>query len=275
MIMMNETRPLQMVESKHQLLQKSLGLRSTGGPHEQVRSAPWRHQGTRNCEITHSSMSEGLSSWKTLEPLKPRWPHDFRRYHLGHGIRVTDNDTIVVSARDKIQKTQTGLVRSSSGTATYSQTQRQKAEIEVQELTHIMAEAAVGFIWTPKKLAHVFKERTGRAGVWAHYDLGVRAFLLCFPKTFELYGKDHEYVRLRRARNNSVLDHPEEAMTRLARARSHGFLQQHASVPGSIASTDTVLPELKTNRLKVSFLSHDGPASATDTGGRFVAFEDF
>jgi len=259
-------------DTRHQLLQRSLGERSNGGPREQVRSLPWRLQGTRACEITHSSLQEPLTSWKNLEPLQPRWPHAFRRYHLNHGIRVVDNDTVVVSARDKIQKTQTGLVRSSSGTATYSQTQRQKSEIEVQELADIMAGSAQ-LAWTPKKLEHIFKERTGRSGVWVHYDLGIRAFLLCFPKTFELYGRDHEYVRLRRARNSVVLDHPEEAMTRLARARSHGFLQQNPTVPGTIASPPVALPSLKSNRLKVGFFTHEEPAG--DYPSQLGAYRDY
>mmetsp|Transcript_87082 Transcript_87082/g.219250 ORF Transcript_87082/g.219250 Transcript_87082/m.219250 type:complete len:282 (+) Transcript_87082:73-918(+) len=261
----------QMGDTRHQLLQKSLAMRSAGGPHEQVRSVPWRLQGTRSCEITHSSLHEPLTSWKNLEPMQPRWPHAFRRYHLNHGIRVVDNDTIVVSARDKIQKTQTGLVRSSSGTVTYSQTQRQKAEIEVQELAEIMAGSGQ-LAWTPKKLEHIFKERTGRSGVWVHYDLGIRAFLICFPKTFELYGREHEYVRLRRARNSVVLDHPEEAMARLARARSQGSLQQNPTVPGTIASPSVALPSLKSNRLKVGFLPHDEPG--TDYG-QFGAYRTF
>lgn len=259
---------LQGGETRHQALQRSLAERDSGGPNEQIRSKPYRLQGTRSCEISHSSLLEPLTPWKSLESSKPKWPHAFRRFHLTEGIRVVDNDTIVVSARDQVQKTaKNGLIRSSSGSATYSQAQRQKAEIEVQELAHILADGPPGgaFAWSPQKLEAIFKERTGRVGVWSHYDLGIRAFILCFPKTFEMYGQNHEYVRLRRARNTIVLDHSEDAMLRLARARTHGFIQQHATVPGAVAGVHLELPSLRTNRLKVAFLPYDEPASHTPT----------
>lgn len=263
--------PEAMTETRHQMLQRSLAERDRGGPHEQIRSAPHRLQGTRGTDIVHSSLHEPLSTWKSLEPHKPHWPSTWRRYHLNHGIRVVDNDTVVVSARDKVQRTQQGLLRSSSGSATYSQTQRQKAEIEVAELAEIMAGSDVP--WTPKKLEHIFKERHGRIGVWGHYDLGMRAFLSCFPKTFEIYGKDGEFVRLRRARNSTVLDHGEDAMRRLARARSHGFLQREPSprIPNKqhpdvghnktkVTEPLLALPSLKSNRLKVAFTPHEDPS---------------
>lgn len=213
-----------------------------------------------------------------MEPSRPHWPNTFQRYHLTRGIRVVDNDTIVVSARDMVQRTQHGLIRTSSGYATYSQTHRQKAEIEVGELAQILASSDTT-MWTPKKLETVFKERYGRPGIWAHYDLGIRAFLSCWSKTFELYGKDGEFVKLRRARNAVVLDHPEEVMTRLARARSDGILRREPSpdvsqrqsrspelVPGGktkVTYQPLSLPSLKTNRLKMSFQPYDAPF-ATD-----------
>jgi len=262
-------------ETHHMALQRALGQRDRGGPHEQTMSKPQRLAMTRSGEITHSSLHEPLTAWKSLESHNPRWPSTWRRYHLNHGIRVVDHDTVVVSARDKVQMTPNGLFRSSTGSVTYSHTQKNKAELEVQELAHILLNGPPGSsqLWTPEKLERLFKERTGRCGVWGHYDIGLRAFLLCFPKTFELYGTNHEFVRLKRARSTRILDNVEEAMTRLARARVHGYVQQHATVPGQVTTTTNPhvelhadgrmtqmsldsklqLPTLKSNRFKVAF----------------------
>lgn len=277
-------------ETRHQMLQRALAERKSGGPHEQTRSKAFRLQATRSCEVSHSSLEEPLTHWKSLESLKPQWPHSIRRYHKDHGIRVVDNDTVVISARDQVQKTPNGLIRSSSGSVTYSHTQRQKAEIEVQELAHILSDGPPSGSpgWTPKKLEWIFKERAGRPGVWGHYNIGIKAFLLCFPKTFEMYGNGQEFVRLRRARNTIVLDDAEEAMTRLARARWHGYIQQQPMMPGKVTNplVELVhkdedgrvmkkeinpllqLPTLTTNRLKVAFLPYE------TGGGRFGSFGD-
>jgi len=271
-----------MEECRHQTLQRRLGQRERGGPIEQTLSKPMRMQGSRSGEIQHSSLHEPLSPWKTLEAHNPRWPNTWRRFHKDHGIRVVDHDTICVSARDKVQQTAHGLFRYSTGSVTYSHTQKCKAEIEVQELAHILLHNPPGAsnLWTPEKLDRLFKERHGRSGVWGHYDLGLKGFMLCFPKTFELYGTHHEYVRLRRARNTNVLDDVEEAMIRLARAKEHGYVQQHPTVPGQVTSTTNPsmevhqggrmvqkeldpklqLPTLKSHRLKCAFLSYEAPA---------------
>jgi len=270
-------------EMRHQTLQRTLAERSRGGPHEQTMSPAKRLQGTRSCEITHSSLQEPLTHWKSLESLNPRWPTEWRRFHLNHGIRVVDNDTVVISARDQVQKTANGLRRTSSGSVTYSHTQKQKAELEVQEIAHIIGDPAPGgaHAWTPKKVQKLFKERTGRVGVWKHYDIGLTPFLLCFPKTFEMYGANHEYIRLRRAGNTNVLDSAEDFMARLARARMHGFVQQHPTVPGQVTSSTNPatelgkdgritqkevspklqLPTLRTNRLKTTFKLYESAGS--------------
>merc|ERR1719367_2099665 len=106
----------------HQRLQQSLGERTSGGPKEQMRSAPERLRCTRNCEIMHSSLEEPLSHYKSLEPSRPHWPSSHRRFHLDNGIRVLDHDTVVIDAHDTMRKTKKGMMRCSSGTVTYSNT---------------------------------------------------------------------------------------------------------------------------------------------------------
>eukprot|EP00930_Biecheleria_cincta_P064245 TRINITY_DN49806_c0_g1_i1.p1 TRINITY_DN49806_c0_g1~~TRINITY_DN49806_c0_g1_i1.p1 ORF type:complete len:320 (-),score=52.58 TRINITY_DN49806_c0_g1_i1:49-978(-) len=267
-------------ESRHQTLQKSLSVRDKGGPHEQMRSFPARLRFTRSCEILHSSLEEPLAHWKSLEPMKPRWPSTWRRLHLNDGIRVRDGDTIVVSARDSLEKTKTGgLLRSSSGTVTYSSSQRTKLELDVTFLAQILGDGVPHgkHYWTPHRLEHEFVHRTGRPGVWCHYDVGIVAFMLLFPKTFELFGPNHEQVRLKRKVSTTVLDNVEDALVRLARGRENGKIEHHldlTSSPNCFSQTNkwageqlssmgfqdsrvkpVALPDLQKHRFKATFRS--------------------
>lgn len=231
-------------ELRHQLLQKSLSVRDKGGPHEQMRSYPARLRCTRSCEILHSTLEEPLSHWKSLEPMKPRWPTAWRRLHLNDGIRVRDTDTVVISARDSLERTKTGgLLRSSSGTVTYSNSHRTKLELDVTYLAQILGDGVPHgkHYWTPQRLEHEFIHRTGRPGVWGHYDVGIVALMLLFPKTFELFGPNHEQVRLKRKASTTVLDNFEDALVRLGRGRETGKIEHHldlTSAPNSFSQTN-------------------------------------
>lgn len=249
-----------MQESAHQRLQRSLGERFHGGPKEQIRSRPARLRFTRSCDILHSSLEEPLTFYKSLEPLKPHWPSTWRRYHLNDGIRVLDQDTIVINANDTLEKTKKGLLRNSSGTVTYSSNHSLKVELDVSDLANILLDGVPGggHEWTPSKLQRIFTERTGRQGVWGHYEIAFGAFLQLFPKTFELFGPTNsEYIRLRRKRQATVLDNIEDVMVRLARSRQNGKIEMNLS---NFGQTDEVsvkassLPELKNHRLKAVYV---------------------
>jgi len=263
-------------ESRHQQLQKSLSIRDIGGPHEQMRSKPARLRYTRSCDILHSSLEEPLAHYKTLEPIKPHWPSTWRRLHLTDGIRVRDQDTVVISARDHVGKTKKGFVRSSSGAVTYSNSHRLKTEIDVTTLAEILGDGVPGgrHAWTPSRLEHEFVHRTGRPGVWQHYNIGICPFMLLFPKTFELFGPSHEYVRLTRKVATTVLDNIEDALVRLARCRetgelahtlketigaesSHKWVQQRLDDIGFEAAgpKSKMLPDLKDHRMKATYRS--------------------
>mmetsp|Transcript_5718 Transcript_5718/g.10267 ORF Transcript_5718/g.10267 Transcript_5718/m.10267 type:complete len:303 (+) Transcript_5718:41-949(+) len=261
-------------ESRHQQLQKSLSIRDSGGPHEQMRSKPARLRHTRSCDILHSTLEEPLAYYKTLEPIKPHWSSTWRRLHLTDGIRVRDQDTVVISARDSVGKTKKGLLRSSSGAVTYSNSHRLKTEIDVTMLAEILGDGIPGgrHAWTPPRLEHEFVHRTGRPGVWQHYNIGIIPFMLLFPKTFELFGPSHEYVRLTRKIATTVLDNIEDVMVRLARSRetgdithtlkeaigpesSHKWVQQRLDDIGysPAGHKPKLLPELKDHRMKATY----------------------
>lgn len=251
-------------ETLHQRLQGSLGVRAKGGPMEQVRSIAHRLRGTRSTDILHSSISEPLASYKKLVPLQPRLKSTNRRYHLTDGYTVFDHDTIVVEARDQLVKTKNGLLRTSTGTVTYSATHRQKLDLDVQELIRILAHErwpGGGHGWTLKKLERLFKERAGRQGVWAHYEVPFDSFMELFPKTFMFYG-NREFVQLVKNNMCTCLDDTEAAMVRLAKAREVGHISTLHAVNGSNhqMAQPNFLPELTQNRMKAAFTSRYGSA---------------
>lgn len=259
------TANMALTETSHQHLQRQLAASPDrtrrGGPMEQPLSAPQRMRHCRS-ELIHSSMQDPLKPYKTLIPLRQEWPNENRRFHLNHGISVVDQDTIVVSAKDKLLKTRQGLMRQSSGTITYSHSHLTKLELDVTVLAQIVNEGVPGggHAWTLKKLERVFRERTGRSGTWVYYEVPFRQFLLLFPKTFDVFGPDASFIRLRCPLRPRVMDNPQDAIVRLACARERGVVEQHPPIEGCLASTRPAsrqevaeLPKLKKNRLKAVF----------------------
>jgi len=238
--------PVQLIETPHQKLQRSLVQHRAGVPLEQTMSPPQRLRNSRCTDILHSSLEEPLSTYKSLEPLRPRWPSHWRRFHLNDGIRVKDQDTVMVESRDQHIRTKKGLLRESSGCVTYSETHRRKAEIDVMFLAQIVNGGIPGggHAWTPKKLQHVFAERTGRLGVWKNYEVPLKHFLSLFPKTFEQFGTDMEFVRLRHSLRPQVMDRTEDAMARLACARERGYIEQHPHIEGTVGGHNEELNEV-------------------------------
>lgn len=246
----------------HQTLQLNLSIRDKGGPHEQSASAPQRMRRTRGTEVLHSTLSEPLSSYKSLEPSRPRWPTTFRRLHLTDGFRVVDHDTIVVSARDQVFKcSKNGQARTSSGYVTYSATHRDRAEIDVEMLACLVKEGVPrgAHHWTPKVLERIFRERTGRSGTWAHYGVPFKEFLRLFPRTFEMFGPQDAFVRSKNPGMQKILDKVEDAMVLLAKARDEGFVDHHnhadkaAATIGGQGKQNVALPALHQHRVKAVF----------------------
>mmetsp|Transcript_15535 Transcript_15535/g.35556 ORF Transcript_15535/g.35556 Transcript_15535/m.35556 type:complete len:315 (-) Transcript_15535:51-995(-) len=272
-----------LTETKEQQKQRQLGERTRGGPKEHVISEPLRLSRTRECELSHSFMEEPLTRYKRLEPSRPHWPKHFRRFHLMDGIRVLDQDTVIVSARDRIHKTKRGQLRDSSGSITYSASHRLKVELDVENLANIARQHPPGGAhdWTLAKLEWVFTERTGRRGSWAHYEVPFRSFLALFPKTFEFVGD--KFVRLRHKSVCRILDKPEDAMIRLAKGRHSGVLEPvhvvgheqveamvHDMCPELSRAPTAPSLQLQRHRLKVAYTPHvpgSAPARSRSSGG--------
>lgn len=76
-------------------------------------------------------------------------------------------------------------------------------------------------LWKISQLEREFRNRWGRDGVWANNQLPFYIFLSCFHKTFEVFGENHEYVRIRhpwaRLTQSRIIDNPEKVMVNLAR----------------------------------------------------------
>merc|ERR1711871_1125472 len=130
--------------------------------------------------------------------------------------------------------------------------------MDVQELSSLVSEGPPSGLhcWTPQKLERVFRERTGRQGIWAQYEVPFVAFLHLFPKTFNLFGPNQDFVqdRLKRHPNSGVkiLDNMEHALSRLARARDTGTVERFTLADGAKGhkQDDLALPELQRQRFK-------------------------
>lgn len=197
-------------------------------------------------------------------------------------------DTVVVSSRNSLSKTKKGLLRSSSGTVTYSSTHRLKVDLDAQEIAYILGDGVPGggHAWTPSRLAVEFKTRTGRPGVWMHYDIGLSSFLLLFPKTFEVFGPANEFVRLVRKNCRTLLDNVEDAMVRLAMGREDGRIHYNIADSASQDPEDKwvkhmndlsfasaspkahILPRLTTHRLKAAYIKSNDSAVAPERTSR-------
>jgi hypothetical protein len=200
---------------------------------------------------------EPLTRWKTLEPLYPRWPNTWRRYHLLEGIRVVDQDVVNLSARDQVVKTVKGGIRHSSGIVAFDTQHQQKIMIDADDLINILVTKPNGSTtaWTLARLEREFRTLFGRPGSWWHYELPFVTFLSVFPKTFEVFGTYSEYVRLKHpwstATRARILDHKNEVMTSLARLKEPGLVQYQRSaklneLPNIIHTQDSAKHRIKT-----------------------------
>lgn len=217
-------------------LQMNLSVRDFGGPREQTVPAADRLRGVRETLVMHSSIETPLTSWKTLEPFRPRWPHLYNRYHLRQGLRVVDTDTVQLSARDTLRKTSTrGLLRSSGCRMTFAHSHLQKAELDVTLVITLLHEQppSGAYAWTLRDAEASFRNRSGRPGVWRHYALPFGTFVNAFPRTFERYGESRELMRLRFPSSPvGILDKMEDAMVRIAKSRGDMGFEVEAAPRG-------------------------------------------
>eukprot|EP00929_Paragymnodinium_shiwhaense_P063439 TRINITY_DN31686_c0_g1_i1.p1 TRINITY_DN31686_c0_g1~~TRINITY_DN31686_c0_g1_i1.p1 ORF type:complete len:325 (-),score=33.89 TRINITY_DN31686_c0_g1_i1:141-1115(-) len=216
----------------------------------------------RRCtEVLHRFCNQPLPWYKVLEPSRPEWPNAWRWYHPKDGIRVLDEDTIVVSAKDRRVRTKAGLLPKSSGHVTYSASDRMRFELDAEDLATILRDSHCynSKIWTIPKLEKTFKYKLGRSGSWKSVGLELDAFLSLFPRTFEVFGAS-DFVRVlhstTRATNRVLVDDGQDVMVRLALACSSGYIAPEKHVEGADVHEAPRHPLLGAVGAKARFKSH-------------------
>jgi len=172
-----------------------------------------------------------------------------------------------VPSRDVIEKTKKGLLRTSSGHVTYSASDRMRFELDAAELIRILREVRPHSSpsWTLVALEKVFQDHTGRRGCWIRNHLPIGVFLTLFPRTFEAFGGNGEFVRILHRSRTHVVDNGDDTMVRLALVCQRGFVDQQP--PSAMSSTRRgsptenvkLLPELLDVKTKVRFETHHKP----------------
>eukprot|EP00928_Gymnodinium_smaydae_P011909 TRINITY_DN14353_c0_g2_i2.p1 TRINITY_DN14353_c0_g2~~TRINITY_DN14353_c0_g2_i2.p1 ORF type:complete len:360 (+),score=64.00 TRINITY_DN14353_c0_g2_i2:67-1146(+) len=212
----------------------------------------------RNVHALVRFCHEPLPWYKTVEPVKPRWPKAHHWYNLKQPgvLRALDLETIVVPVGANVGATRKGRV-------TYSANERMQFELDAEALARLLREIrpsrSPSAGWSVRDLERAFREHCGRRGCWADHQMSLGVFLALFPKTFVVAGADGELVRPQRRSGNLVVDDGEEVMMRLALAKDRGFVEAETplsgrSRAGSVCSGETeVSTELQQVRVKAKF----------------------
>lgn len=192
----------------------------------------------RFTELLHNFCHDPLPWYKNLEPSRPQWPKAMRKYTQRDGFRVPDLHNVEVSARDMVHKTKKGLLRTSSGLVTYSATHRMQFELDAEDLAKILREKVPhlqdGKVWSVKKLEKAYQSQFRRHGSWSRQGVTLRVFLSLFPKTFDLFGANNDFVRLANKSRKCAVDCSEDAMISLAMACEQGYVQRTLPLEGTM-----------------------------------------
>jgi len=235
----------------------------------------------RHGEILHNFCQEALPWYKNLEPVRPQWPKQMKRWTEREGFRVSDLHSIQVSTRDQVQRTQKGTLRTSSGVVTYNAIDKMHMEIDAGDLATILRQQephgqSSGRMWSVKKLEKAYHHRFRNNGSWERQGVSFRAYLSLFPKTFDLFGADHDFVRLVCKSRLCAVDFSEDAMISLALACEQGHVARTVPMEGTMAArTDTKrMPELAHVRTRTLFRSTSEPGLKSHTLPSITASRD-
>lgn len=232
---MNHATPSEPSETLRRQLESAVGEYVPGPAF--LRAPPVKGK-KRFTEVLHNFCQEPLPWYKTLEPTRPQWPKTMRKFTHQDGFRVADTHTIEVSARDQLQRTKKGLLRTSSGIVTYSQTQRYQFELDAENLASILRERVPhiqdGKVWSVKKLEKAYQNQFRKHGSWSRQGVSLKVFLALFPKTFDLFGANHDFVRVVSKTRQCTIDCSEEAMISLALACEQGFVDRTSPLGGTM-----------------------------------------
>lgn len=193
------------------------------------------------------------------QPLRPYWP-DWRT----KDARPVDRTIVEVPVTEQLVKTKKGLCRASSGVVRYSAVHGVKFRADAEELLYIMRRQlpANCKVWSVWALEKAYQASSRRHGSWARYNLSLQNFLSLFPRTFELFGAQEQFVRPLRSTVTSVADGEEEVMKRLALARHSGVVHSHTPVEGVYQrQAEANRPDIQQNRAKAWYVPSSNPSS--------------
>lgn len=225
----------------------------------------------RFTEVLHNFCNEPLPWYKKLEHSRPEWPREMRRFTAKDGFRVADTHNITVSARDQRQRTYKGTLRTSSGMVTYSAIHAGHFELDAEDLVKILREqepySQQGKMWSVKRLEKAYQSRFRAHGSWARHGVPFKVYLSLFPKTFDLFGSSHDFVRVASKSRLHAVDNPQDAMISLALGCEKGYVERTAPLEGTMRAgqESVLLPELSRVRAKTLFRSTSDPGLRSHT----------
>jgi hypothetical protein len=159
-----------------------------------------------------------------------------RKFTAKDGFRAADTHYSKVAACDQLQRTSKGVMRTSSGLVTYSHLDRTHLEIDAEDLAQILREKEphTGRMWNVKKLEKAYQNRFRSHGSWERQGVPFKVFLSLFPKTFDLFGADQDFVRVSNKSRLRALDSSQDAMISLALACQKGYVERTAPLEGTM-----------------------------------------
>jgi len=231
------------------------------------------HGKKRFTEVLHNYCQEPLPWYKKLEHTRPEWPSDMKRYTSKDGFRVNDTHTMAVSAKDVLQRTKHGQLRTSSGIVTYNAVEATHLALDAEDLAKILREqmpqVRSGRIWSVKNLEKAYKMRFREHGSWERQGMSLKVYLELFPKTFDLFGANNDFVRVVSKSRQCAVDTGQDAMISLARACEQGFVDRHDPLEGTMKDgmldTRMKLPALRNVKTKTLMRASSDPGLVSHT----------
>jgi len=242
------------------------------GPAEVRAPVQHRRDKLRFTEVLHNFCHEPLPWYKNLEHIRPEFPNALRKWTEREGFRVADHHNVQVTTRDQSQRTKKGSLRTSSGLVTYNAIHRMQFELDAEDIASILREQnphmqSSGKMWSVKNLDKAYQSRFRRHGSWVRQGVAFKVYLSLFPKTFDLFGSNRDYVRIIHQSRLCAIDCSEDAMISLALACEKGYVQRIAPLDGTMKAGQDAsrLPELAHVRTKTLFRSSSDPGLKSHT----------
>ncbi|CAE8719519.1 unnamed protein product [Polarella glacialis] len=192
-----------------------------------------------------------------FQPFRPNW-----QQWRNQDPRPVDRTMVEVPSGDRLVKTKNGLARISSGLVRFSVVQGIKFRNDAEALLFLIRQGlpATSRAWSLQSLEKAFQMKV-RIGSWSRYSVPFDAYLSLFPRTFELFGSDRQFVRALHMSATCVVDSIEDVMMRLAMARHHGYVEQQTPIDGTARTPCVRTPQISTSCAKAMYLPSPGPSA--------------